>query len=147
MNAGFIGGSGGHEQNPPHALPKRETIDEGIDIMRKSSVLATLALAAGIAGTTVLAAPVLAQGAAPAAPAARAVLGIPEIHQRLTAAGYTDIDEIDRERDRYEVKATDREGRRVELDVDAATAEVLRTEVKRSKRSGDDRATSSQRSR
>ncbi len=115
--------------------------------MRKSSILATLALAAGIAGTTVLVAPVLAQGAAPAAPAARAALGIPEIHQRLTAAGYTDIDEIDRERDRYEVKATDREGRRVELDVDAATAEVLRTEVKRSKRSGDDRATSSQRSR
>jgi hypothetical protein len=115
--------------------------------MRKSSVLATLALAAGIAGTTAIVAPVLAQSAAPAAPAARAALGIPEVHQRLTAAGYTDIDEIERERDRYEVKATDREGRRVELDVDAATAEILRTEVKRSKRSSDDRATSSQRSR
>lgn len=114
--------------------------------MRRSSILATLAIAIGIAGATAIAAPVLAQGTA-TEPAARPALGIPEIHQRLTAAGYSGIDSIERERDRYEVKAADREGRRVELDVDAATAEVLRTEVKRTKRWGDDRATSSQRSR
>ncbi len=114
--------------------------------MHKSSILAALVLAAGIGGATVIAAPVLAQNATSAAPASSAVLGIPEIHQRLTAAGYTDIDEIERERDRYEVKGTDREGRRVELDVDGVTGEVLRTEVKRAKRSRDDRATTSRRS-
>jgi uncharacterized membrane protein YkoI len=52
---------------------------------------------------------------------------------KLEAAGYTDFREIEREKNKYEVKATDPQGQRVELDVDPVTGEVLKTEVKRSK--------------
>ena len=49
------------------------------------------------------------------------------------AAGYTDFREIEREKNKYEVKATDPQGQRVELDVDPVTGDVLKTEVKRAK--------------
>jgi len=43
------------------------------------------------------------------------------------------IDKIEAYRDRFEVKATDREGRRVEIDVDPLGGQVMKTEVKRSR--------------
>jgi hypothetical protein len=64
------------------------------------------------------------QEAAQAAPA----IPMEQVLAQLRAEGYGEIDEIERERDRYEVKAQNREGRRVELHLDAATGKVLQSE-------------------
>lgn len=44
---------------------------------------------------------------------------------RLEAAGYRNIEEIEREHGRYEVRVTDRDGRRRKLYLDARTGEAL----------------------
>ena len=63
---------------------------------------------------------------APGAPGAqRPWLSIPQVHQRLEAAGYGNIEKIERERGDYEVKATNRNGERVKLHVNPQTGEVL----------------------
>lgn len=51
-----------------------------------------------------------------------------EIVRHLTDQGYTRIDEVERERGRYEVEATNPDGRRVELDIDAESGEFLKEE-------------------
>ena len=49
-----------------------------------------------------------------------------DVIRALSQQGYSDIREVEREgRNRYEVYARDRDGRRVELEVDASTAEVI----------------------
>ena len=99
--------------------------------MRTSPLIASLTIAAGLVAGAALVAPGFAQSPAAApATAPRPVLDIAQVIARLEAAGYRDIAEIELGRDRYEVKALDTDNRRVELDVDAATAEVRRTEVK-----------------
>ncbi len=60
-------------------------------------------------------------------------MSIKDVLTKLEAAGYRDFREVERDDNRYEVKATDPQGQRVELDVDPVTGEVLKTEVKRSK--------------
>ena len=103
--------------------------------MRIKLLISGLALATTLVAGGAVVFPALAQSAAetPATTAASR-LNIAQIHDKLAAAGYTSIDEIERKRDDYEVKATDAEGRRVELRVDAATAKILKTEVKRDRR-------------
>lgn len=57
------------------------------------------------------------------------------LHQaqvKVEAMGYRDIQEIEREGDKFEVRATDRDGQLVELDIAPLTGEVLKTELKRS---------------
>ncbi len=107
--------------------------------MRATTLITTLALTGGLIGAG--AAPAFAQNAAPAATPAAATMpaaqsnwmNLKDVQTKLEAAGYTDFREIEREKDKYEVKATDPQGQRVELDVDPVTGEVLKTEVKRSK--------------
>ena len=107
--------------------------------MRATTLIATLALTGGLIGAGAAIAPAFAQNAAPAAtpataPAAQSNwLSIKDVQTKLEAAGYTDFREIEREKNKYEVKATDPQGQRVELDVDPVTGDVLKTEVKRSK--------------
>jgi len=48
-----------------------------------------------------------------------------DVLARLRAQGYSDIAEIERERNSYEVKARNADGRWVELYVDGNTGEVL----------------------
>ena len=55
-------------------------------------------------------------------------MSVAEIIERLTAEGYGEIREIEREGDTFEVKARDSQGRWQELYVDAATGGVLRSE-------------------
>jgi hypothetical protein len=67
----------------------------------------------------------------PATPArqAGAALTIPEVLERLSRAGYRDFSAITRKGDGlYELDARDAQGRKVELNVDARTAEVLASE-------------------
>jgi len=52
-------------------------------------------------------------------------LSIPEVHARLESAGYRNIEKIERESGRYEVKATDQTGRRIKLYVHPQTGEVI----------------------
>lgn len=109
--------------------------------MRATTLIATLALSGGLIGAGAAIVPAFAQNApattTPAtatAPAAQSNwMSLKDVQTKLEAAGYTDFREIERDKNKYEVKATDPQGQRVELDVDPVTGEVLKTEVKRSK--------------
>lgn len=52
-------------------------------------------------------------------------LTIPQVHQKLEAAGYRSIEKIERESGGYEVRATDRQGERVKLYLNPQTGEIL----------------------
>ena len=99
--------------------------------MPTRTLIASLVIGTGALAAVAAMAPGFAQtqGGAPAPG-----LDIAQVHARLEAAGYREIDEIERKRDHYEVKALNADGRRVELQVDPATAEVRATEEKRDKR-------------
>jgi Peptidase propeptide and YPEB domain len=60
---------------------------------------------------------------------AGAALSIPEVVERLSRQGYSDVGEVKRKSDRlYKVKARDAQRRTQEMSVDARTAEVLASE-------------------
>ncbi|HAF56345.1 MAG TPA: PepSY domain-containing protein [Thauera sp.] len=106
--------------------------------MRATTLIATLALTGGLIGAGATVAPASAQSPAPAAtsaaPAAQSNwMSIKDLLNKLEAAGYRDFREVERDDNRYEVKAVDPQGQRVELDVDPVTGDILKTEVKRSK--------------
>ena len=70
----------------------------------------------------------VAQDARPAdgaAGAQRAWLPIPQVVEKVEAAGFREIEEIERESGSYEVKALDRRGERVKLRVNPRTGEVV----------------------
>jgi len=52
-------------------------------------------------------------------------LPIPQIYAKLEAAGYRNIEKIEREHGTYEVRATDKQGARVRLHVHPQTGEIL----------------------
>lgn len=58
-------------------------------------------------------------------------LTIRDIYDRLEAAGYRDIRQIEWEHDRYEVKASNTQGQRVKLKVNASTGAVESSRVRR----------------
>ncbi|MBL8835176.1 MAG: PepSY domain-containing protein [Alphaproteobacteria bacterium] len=82
-----------------------------------------------------LAAILLAGAAFPAAASSAAcraalqgeALTIAQVSERLTQQGFRDITRIERERSCYEVRAVDQAGRRVRLEVNAATGAVVET--------------------
>ncbi len=100
--------------------------------MRTTTFIATLALTGGLLGAGAMLVPAFAQNAA-ATPTQSNWMSLQEVQSKLEAAGYRDFEKVERERDKYEVKATDPQGQRVELDVDPLSGDVLKTEVKRSK--------------
>jgi hypothetical protein len=99
--------------------------------MKASLSLASLSAALLITGLVQAAGPVPQAAPVPAAQRAAAPLGLAELHQRLVAAGYRDITELQRKRDHFEAEARDRDGRRVELELDLSTGSVRRAESKR----------------
>lgn len=101
--------------------------------IRRALPAAALALlaAAGPAAMAQPAAPAPAPVAAPAAPtAAGPALNIRQIHDRLEAAGYREIREIELSGSRYEVKARNAQGERVKLEVNATTGAVERSRTR-----------------
>ena len=62
-----------------------------------------------------------AQAPAPAIP-------MEQLLSQLKAEGYGEVYEIEREHGKYEVKAKNRDGRTVELSLDASTGKTLETE-------------------
>jgi uncharacterized membrane protein YkoI len=61
---------------------------------------------------------------------AAAVPAIPmeQVLAQLKAEGYSEVYEIEREHGKYEVKAKNREGRTIELSLDATTGKALQSE-------------------
>ncbi len=107
--------------------------------MRATQLLSGTALVATLVAGAALFAPVQAQSSptdtsAVTSTQEAAWLSIRDLLDRLEAQGYSDFTEVERDDGRYEVKAKDAQGQRVELDVHPVTAEVLKTEVKRDKR-------------
>jgi len=107
--------------------------------MRTNTLIATLALGAGLLGGGALLVPAFAQDQSPAAtqttaPPEAGTLSLQQVKARLEADGYRDFEKIERERSKYEVKAIDPQGRRVEVKVDARSGEIQEVEVKRDKK-------------
>ena len=100
--------------------------------------LTAVALAAGLVGAAIAQTPAVAPAAAPVAAAATApaataapALNIRQVYDRLEAAGYRDLREIEWDHSHYEVKARDAQGNWVKLDVDGQSGAVLRSRNKR----------------
>ncbi|MGH8815796.1 MAG: PepSY domain-containing protein [Achromobacter pestifer] len=96
---------------------------------RIQKTLAAMAIGASalVAGTAAH-----AQAAAPAAPAATSpaapMLTIRQVYDKMEAAGYRNISEIERSsKHGYEVKAYDPQGQRVKLHVDPQSGAVTRS--------------------
>lgn len=102
--------------------------------MQTQTLLSTAALAAALVGGGALVLPASAQSGAVAPRTTAAALTLRQVLEKVEAAGYRDITEAERRRDRYEIDATDRDGRRVELDVDGLSGEIRAVEIKRDKR-------------
>lgn len=66
-------------------------------------------------------------------------LPIPQIYATLESAGYRNIEKIEREHGAYEVRATDRQGARVRLDVHPQTGAILDRSAGRRTPDGTDR--------
>ena len=101
--------------------------------MRATTLIATLALTGGILGASAALVPAFAQSAAVNQASQQQTLTMQQVLSKLEAAGYRDFEKFERDSNKYEVKGTAAQGRRVELDVDPVTGDILKTEVKRSK--------------
>jgi len=102
--------------------------------MRATTLIATLALTGGILGAGAVFVPAMAQTSGVTTTTQQANwLTMQQVQTKLEAAGYRDFQKIEREDNKYEVKAIDPQGQRVELDLDPVTGDILKTEVKRSK--------------
>ncbi|MBI2754864.1 MAG: PepSY domain-containing protein [Betaproteobacteria bacterium] len=66
-------------------------------------------------------------------------LPIPQIYAKLEAAGYRNIEKIEREHGTYEVRATDQQGARVRLDVHPQTGAILERGARRQTPDGTER--------
>lgn len=92
--------------------------------MLNSKILISLLLGAGlIAGGSALA-PSFAEESRSAPAAERQWLSIGQVHQKLEAAGFRNVEKIEREHGLYEARATDRNGVRVKLHINPQTGEV-----------------------
>jgi hypothetical protein len=108
---------------------------------KKAAIVIAMTTAASLAGLA------HAQNAISPAPAAQAAsqaphathggsgarsdwLNLGQVYSKLEAAGYTDIREIERERDGYEAKARNRDGQSVKLYVEPFEGRVVREKIR-----------------
>lgn len=92
--------------------------------MRTTTIISALALGATLVGGVVLLSPTFAQEAASTSTSAPRWLSIPEVHDKLIAAGYRNIEKIEREDGAYEARAANGQGERVKLYVNPQTGEI-----------------------
>lgn len=95
--------------------------------MEATPVRALVALGFVLAVASMIEVPAMAaDGAAATGPAApQPWLSIGDVHRRLEAAGYRNVEKIEREHGVYEVRATDRHGARAKLHVDPRSGEIV----------------------
>ena len=87
--------------------------------------LSTLAIAGTLLTAMAFTLPARASDHRTAATTEQPWLPIPQIYAKLEAAGYRNIEKIEREHGTYEVRATDQQGARVRLDVHPQTGAIL----------------------
>lgn len=92
--------------------------------MRTATAVFALVLGAGFVGGGVALSSSFARDDGLLVAGERLWLSIPQVHDRLDAAGYRNIEKIERERGGYEVRAADRNGQRVKLHVNPQTGEI-----------------------
>jgi hypothetical protein len=92
--------------------------------------LATGAMAQSTAPSASVATPPTSMSAATAHAVQVPQLTIRDVYDRLEAAGYRDLREIEWSDGRYEVKARNAQGARVKLEIDGNTGAVLRNRIK-----------------
>jgi hypothetical protein len=105
--------------------------------MRTKTILSAIAVTAALATGGLFLSPSFARDGGNVAGKGQPWLSIAQVADRLDAAGYRNIEEIEREHGGYEVRATDRDGRRVKLRLDPWTGEVEQARSQR-KRHGED---------
>lgn len=105
--------------------------------MKISTAFLSLAFAGGLFAAGATLAPSFADDRR--APAVEAQwLPLAKLIERLEAKGYRDIEKIERERGRYEVRATDRQGARVKLYLHPHSGELIDQRQERRWRDDDD---------
>lgn len=95
--------------------------------MRTSRLFSILALSATIAGGTAFLTPAFSQTGKPEISYERTDLTVNQVLVKLMAAGYDNVDKIERERNVYEVRAIDRNGARVRLNIDPQTGDLIKS--------------------
>jgi hypothetical protein len=100
--------------------------------MRTKTILSAFALGAGLVAGGAVLAPAFADDDQPARTSARQWLSIPQIHDKLVAAGYRNIEKIEREDGGYEARATHRNGERVKLYLNPQTGEIRNRQERKS---------------
>lgn len=92
--------------------------------MRTLTTLSAFTLGAALVGGGVLLSPTFAQERSAVSSSAARWLSIVEVHDRLVAAGYHNIEKIEREDGIYEARATSRQGERVKLYINPQSGEI-----------------------
>lgn len=104
--------------------------------MRNPTMLFSLMMGAGLLAGGFTLAPSFAGDSRSAPIVERQWLSIGQVHQKLEAAGFSNVEKIEREHGVYEARATDRNGARVKLHINPQTGEVTdRSEGRRGERS------------
>lgn len=108
--------------------------------MKLTTMISSIALAGALAVGGAMLAPSFAGERRMAPVGERQWLSIPQVHEKLEAAGYRQIEKIERERGGYEARATDRQGERIKLYINPQTGEIIDrgSRGKRAKGGGDE---------
>lgn len=93
--------------------------------MKRTTMISSIALAGAFALGGAMLAPSFAGEHRTAQSGERQWLSIPQVHAKLEAAGYRQIEKIERERGGYEARATDRQGERIKLHINPQTGEII----------------------
>ncbi len=112
--------------------------------MRTTTLLSALALGAGLVAGGASLAPVFAGDSRPASVSERQWLSIPQIHDKLVSAGFSNIEKIEREDGVYKARATNRNGERVKLYLNPQTGEFVDRQKHKSSRDKQNRGAYSQ---
>lgn len=105
--------------------------------MRTSTITSAAALVAIVLTGGVLLSSSFAQGTSPVQDSQQTWLTIPQLVDKLDAAGYRNIEKIEREHGSYEVRATNREGQRVKLNLNPLTGAIENRSSRGNKRGAD----------
>jgi hypothetical protein len=93
--------------------------------MKPITIISSLAVIGTFAAAGIFFTPSLAADSTTAPLAERQWLSIPQVHEKLEAAGYRHIEKIEREHGGYEARATDSHGDRIKLYVNPQTGAVM----------------------
>lgn len=106
--------------------------------MKRSTLLSSLALVSTLIASGLTLTPALADASRAAPVSERQWLSIPQIHEKLEAAGYRNIEKIEREHGSYEARATHPNGQRIKLHVNPQNGEIIDQRSSRKHARGDE---------